>query len=279
MSSSCRGKLLSCLAFNPALVASLGKRRRRTGRHSWQGLSNSTMLVAACPGIIFPSRELDTQGETSFLFHDLRSILRCCIGTKSFFRLRPKWRIFELFLESWKVTVCYKSFMLRLPNSTYLTYPRNRKRVLLENYFFLFFFSIKILNFKTLNSQWSWRKLYLLKTFSILFFDNSNHILISSGFGSFFFPNEQTRTNSRGSRLSQKQSSFGVFVETFEFRLVTRSTFSVRFRRWGSFRTRVRRVTSFNRSHPRGLVAILSGDILSKGREVEFNDGQAEKVS
>ena len=153
MSSSCRGKLLSCLAFNPALVASLGKRRRRTRRHSWQGLSNSTMLVAACPGIIFPSRELDTQGETSFLFHDLRSILRCCIGTKFFFRLRPKWRIFELFLESWKVTVCYKSFMLRLPNSTYLTYPRNRKRVLLENYFFLFFFSIKILNFKTLNSQ------------------------------------------------------------------------------------------------------------------------------
>lgn len=157
--------------------------------------------------------------------------------------------------------------------------PKKQKTRFARKLFFSFFFSIKILNFKTLNSQWSWRKLYLLKTFSILFFDNSNHILISSGFGSFFFPNEQTRTNSRGSRLSQKQSSFGVFVETFEFRLVTRSTFSVRFRRWGSFRTRVRRVTSFNRSHPRGLVAILSGDILSKGREVGFNDGQAEKVS
>lgn len=47
------------------------------------------------------------------------------------------------------------------------------------------FFPIKMLNFKTLDSQWSWRKLYLLKTFSILFFDNSNRILISSGFGSF----------------------------------------------------------------------------------------------
>lgn len=65
--------------------------------------------------------------------------------------------------------------------------PKKQKTRFARKLFFSFFFSIKILNFKTLNSQWSWRKLYLLKTFSILFFDNSNHILISSGFGSFFF--------------------------------------------------------------------------------------------
>lgn len=160
------------------------------------------------------------QGETSFLFHDLRSVWRCCIGTKFFFRLRPKWRNFEIFLETWKVTVCYKSsrYTYRILRSWLAQETENA--FCCKNYFFQLKYLIsRHLIHSDLGENFIYWK-HFPSYFSIIL-TNPNHIVRIRLFFFFFQTSKPERTageagyrrNKVVSGYSWKLSNFGSLHE------------------------------------------------------------------
>lgn len=204
MSSSCRGKLLSCLAFNPALVAS--------------SLGNDDERDASTAGIDFPIRPCSQPSSAPVIIIFLNSN-----GYIAWTRLGNPSLSFSL----WRSGEETSKRRTRFP--------------------FLYDFRICI-------------GLIIDSTFPLPIISPNNDIPTRSGLN-FVRSSEWGRERERG-----EGGNLGIPVRCTRHRLRLPST-----------NGRVGRVTLLNRSHPL-VVAILSGDILSWGRSLGFNDGQAEKV-